>query len=33
MPSARFEPTITATKRQQTYVFDRAATSIGVKDT
>jgi hypothetical protein len=29
MPSAGFEPTIPATKRQQTYTLDRAATRIG----
>jgi hypothetical protein len=29
MPSAVFEPAIPATKRQQTYALDRAATGIG----
>jgi hypothetical protein len=29
MPLAGFEPVIAATKRQQTYALDRAATGIG----
>jgi hypothetical protein len=29
MPSAGFEPATPATKRQQTYVLDRAATEVG----
>jgi hypothetical protein len=29
MPSARFEPAIPATKRQQTYALDHTATGIG----
>jgi hypothetical protein len=29
MPSAEFEPAILATKRPQTWAFDRAATGIG----
>jgi hypothetical protein len=30
MPSAGFERAIPATKRQQTYALDRAATGIGI---
>jgi hypothetical protein len=30
MPRAGFEPATPATKRQQTYVLDRAATGIGI---
>ena len=30
MPPARFEPTISASERPQTYALDRAATGTGV---
>jgi hypothetical protein len=30
MPSAGFEPANAATKRPQTYAFDRATTGIGI---
>jgi hypothetical protein len=32
MPRAGIEPTIPATKRQQTYALDRAVTGIGFDD-
>jgi len=31
MPTARFEPTVSAGERPQTYALDRAATGIGSK--
>jgi len=33
MPLVRFEPTITASERQQTYALDRVATGNGQKET